>query len=122
MTEDVSKLVHFEELYTFWSGLCFKIMPKIKTKRNLENSLKLKFSNSMSYYDVPKVKMFFTSENNSYGIMDVSWFEGDEYSLLIDTKEKFHFNIDFKIVQYENLMSSTHCTRVVPFYKCVSSR
>ena len=42
----------------------------------------------MNDMDIPKIKIFFTSQDNSFGIFDLNWVEGDEYTLVINPREK----------------------------------
>ena len=121
--QPLDNLVTVEEFYTIWSGLCFKITPKIRTGRAVENKLLLEFSKTLPIEDVPNVKVFFTSENNSYGVIDVSWYEGDEYFLRIDPRKNQDYNIDFRIKQYDSLKSDiSHCSDTKSFYECASKR
>ena len=81
----------------------------------------MKFSDSMNNEDIPKIKLFFTSQDNSFGIIDLNWVEGDEYSLVIDPREKLQYNIDFKTFQYDSLKLLPHeCNLRESFYRCMS--
>ena len=57
--------VEIEEVFTFWSGLCTKLRLKEKIGYDTYNTIILKFGNSIEMSDIPIVKMYFSSEENS---------------------------------------------------------
>ena len=78
--------------------------------------------NQSSLQDIPNVKMYFTSEENSNGILDIEWVEGDEFKLIIDPFQDVDYNIDFKLVKRISSKSSAPCSNSEPFYNCVAQR
>ena len=62
------------------------------------------------------------SEENSYGIFDINWLDGDEFSITIEPKKKLQTSIIFKVLQHENLKITSNCSLEEPYYKCASKR
>lgn len=62
------------------------------------------------------------SEENSYGIFDINWLDGDEFSITIEPKKKLQTSIIFKVLQHENLKITSNCSLEEPYYKCASRR
>ena len=52
------------------------------------------FDKSISDKDLPKIQIYFTSEENTYGIITSQWLNGDATSVNIDPNEKL-FPIKF---------------------------
>ena len=86
-----TKILQFDEVYTFWSNLCYKISPKIEITRNAVNIITLNFAENMPESDIPNIQAFFTSAENAYGIIDVSWIDGDVWNLEIDPREQLWY-------------------------------
>ena len=63
-----------------------------------------------------------TSEDNSYGIFDINWLDGDEYSITIDPKKQLQTSVIFTVRQHENLKITSNCSLEEPYYKCASKR
>ena len=54
-----------EEIFTFWSGLCTKLKIKTPIPVNIYNSIELEFHEFMLESDIPGVKTYISSEENS---------------------------------------------------------
>ena len=104
-----------------WKGICYKITPKIQTKRDSISRIILQFNKSMPDEDIPKVKAIFTTENNAYGIIDTNWVEGDEYMMDIEPRQRFSYLTKFKPFRYERL-KNMRCAGNESYYTCVASR
>ena len=100
--KEISQIIEFEVIYTLWQGLCYRITQKIKVQEDLMNSLMIDFDKSMPEEDLPRqVEVFFTSENNPYGVISLRWIDGDELGFVLNPKNKFYYYTDLTIHQYE---------------------
>ena len=93
----LSDKINFKEIYTLWHGICNQIVPKVeKCEPVLHNYIRVNFNDSIvnKNEDLPNIKVFFTSENNSYGIITSKWSEGKKLSVDIDPKRKLYTTID----------------------------
>ena len=55
------------------------------------NIITLDFAENMPEADIPNIQAFFTSAENAYGIIDVSWIDGDVWNLEIDPREQLWY-------------------------------
>ena len=102
ISEEISQIIDFEVIYTLWKGLCYKITQKIKVEEDLMNSLYIDGSINLPDEDIPNhVEVYFTSENNQYGVISLRWIDGDELGFVLNPKEKFYYYTDLTIHQYE---------------------
>ena len=102
-----------------WKGLCYKISYKYEAEYSWSSEVSLDFAKSLSDQDMPKIEVIFTSYNNSYGIIDIDWVEGDKYNLLIDLRKLMTYSINFKTFEYVILKDVKHCLEG-SFYECRS--
>ena len=94
---------------------------KVDTIEDKMNSLQLKFAESMPEEDIPALQLFFTSEDNAYGPIDLRWVEGNELHFIIQPKDEFYHYSDLTIHRFENIMDTSGCSSQSNF-KCTSSR
>ena len=121
LTQNQSKMIHFEVVNTLEAGLCYKITPKLKTPRNAMNFIAIAFNQELADEDIPNLKLIFTSEENSFGIINMDWVEGDEFIVEVDPKLNLSHGVNFKAVRQERLELTTRCGKE-SFYKCLSKR
>ena len=57
--------VEIEKVFTIWSGLCTKLRLKGKIGYDEYNTIIMRFSESIKTSDIPKVKIYISSEENS---------------------------------------------------------
>ena len=89
LTGKASKLIELEEMITALSGICYSLTPKNKIGLGEAIGLRIQFADSLPCEDVPKkIKVIFTSKQNSYGAINTSWKDGQEYSFFIDPDKK----------------------------------
>ena len=81
----------------------------------------IEFNGNLPHEDVPNVNVIIISEDNSYGIIDISWVDGKEYVLETDPKYGFEYDLEFQIHQHERLRLTSNCSQSVPYYKCMSA-
>lgn len=65
MQEITVDKIDVEEIYTLWSGLCTKLRIKDLLRYDSYNNIELKFRNSLETDNIPEVKIYFSSEENS---------------------------------------------------------
>ena len=110
LTTPYSDYIDFEEIYTLFTGLCYKITPKIKTSGGLPTSIKLSFNESIPKYDIPKIEMFLTSEENSYGVISSQWDAGDVFRLDIEPYKRYKYQLQLVPKKYEKLKLTSNCS------------
>ena len=49
-----SEIVDVDEMYTLWSGLCYKITRKVDIFEDMNNTMILEFAKSMPEKDIPR--------------------------------------------------------------------
>ena len=119
LTKSQLNLINFEEVYTLDSGLCYKITPKIKTTGGEYNKIELIFYYTLPDEDIPRVELFFSSEDNAYGIMTSNWVIGDTYSMKIESKNLLKFNVKLTPMNYIKLNSK--CNKEASI-QCISQK
>ena len=65
LNEEDTKLIQVEEVNTLWSGLCTKIRIKVHHMETYGNTVRVTFDKSVNESDIPQLKAYFTSEENS---------------------------------------------------------
>ena len=121
MFHDKNGVVNVEELWTIWSGLCYRITPLYKTRGYSLHYMRIHFSQSISDEDLPKIIMIFTSEAGSDGIIDYEWV-GKDFSIELDPNEEFEYDINLQPEAYESLQLTSGCAKNISYYNCVSKK
>ena len=142
LNEEDIKLIQIEEVNTLWSGLCTKIRIKVDHMDTYGNTVRLTFDKSINESDIPQLKVYFTSEENSGifpllctytynllsvipisdGIIDLSWRNGKKYATVINPKEVKWHSYEFTPVQVEKLQLTSGCSYDQPYHECHSKR
>ena len=77
--DNAKEKVHLSPIYTRWNSLCYSIQTtRMVDVDNTMTRFILKTSDSKV---LPKVKIFFTSEDNLYGVINSNWRDGKAYSI-----------------------------------------
>ena len=115
--EAFSKEVTFEKLVTTYFGNCYKISTyEYPIIRGKVRQLYFHFNDSISHESLPSLKIFITSEQNSYGIVLKTWL--DEKVMKVDIPRNKYKIIHFHSPeQYEYLRSKSKCSDE-SFYEC----
>ena len=71
--------------------------------------------------DVPEVKFYFTSENNSYGVIPLDFIEGNVLMLPVKLQEKMWNKVKLSPLEYEKLELTSECSQE-SYYECVAYR
>ena len=74
------------------------------------DTLALDFDQSISDKDLPKIQMYFTSEENTYGVITSQWLNGDATSLNIDPNEKLFYLIGLRPVEHRKYEEMSGCS------------
>ena len=102
VSDEISQIIEFETIYTLWKGLCYRITQKIKVVEDMMNTIVIHFNKAMPDKDIPKhVDLFFTSENNPYGVISLKWLDGDELGFVLKPREMYYYYTDLAIRQYK---------------------
>ena len=107
-----SNEIDLEKIYTLWHGICSKIVPKdVSNKPVLHNYIRLHFKDSIEMEDLNNtlIKVFFTTESNSYGITTSKWSEGKKLSVDIEPKNKLYTAIDLTKTRFRKLKDTSNC-------------
>ena len=109
--------VILEKIATVYFGNCYKVTSKSDSFVKHYTSFTLYFNQSILNDDLPNLKVYFTSEKNSYGVVGNVWIDGKvKYSLINAGESKI---IDLKSKQHNYLDSNTKCGHE-SMYECVS--
>ena len=75
---------------------------QIKVVEDMMNNIVIHFNQSMPDKDIPKhVDLFFTSENNPYGVISLKWLDGDELGFVLKPREMYYHYTDLEIRRYK---------------------
>ena len=121
LSEKSSKLLGLEEIYTEWSGICYKLTMKENTTSLTRNFIGLEFKESLPKEDIPEVKFYFTSENNSYGIIPIDFIEGNVLMLPVKVEKNLWYKVNLSPMEYEKLELTSECSQN-SYYECLADR
>ena len=84
-----------EEIFTFFSGKCYKLsFHEVEIMAMDAISLRMKMKEHVPNSDFPYVTFHFTSEENSYGIIPLTWKDGRNYlNLEIDLNDTSYYDV-----------------------------
>ena len=109
------------KIHTVLYGQCYEIVSKILDKKpGLVEAIKISVKESSSEEDIPPIQIYFTSENNSYGITRALWKDGEVLSLHMNLQQRY-MAIWLTEERYQYLRDKTPC-RDEPFHHCYGSR
>ena len=118
---NLTNLIKFEEVYSLHSGLCYKITPKIQTIGGGYNKIELIFYDTLPDEDIPEVELFFSSEENAYGIIGTNWVVGDTYTMKVKSKNLLKYKV--KLIPKKYKKHPTKCNENEGAnMKCLSQR
>ena len=105
-----------EKLSTWLSGTCYKFNTTLSkvTKGEFRKINFEFFKDSVEYERIPDMIVYFTSEENAYGITANVWRDGEPLSFKL--KKNSELEVSLKQVKYVHLKSKAKC-RVEPFYE-----
>ena len=121
LSEKNSKLLELEKIYTEWSGICYKLTMKENTTTLMRNYIGLEFKESLPKEDIPEVKFYFTSENNSYGVIPIDFIEGNVLMLPVKVEKNLWHKVKLSPMEYEKLELTSECSQN-SYYECLADR
>ena len=111
------KEVYLEKLITMDLGNCYKISSRSTPIIKYYTRISIHFNESILYSDLPsKLKVYVTSEKNSYGVVANAWMNGK--SIKVEIEKETSKSIDLKPEKY-NYIASNKCSQE-SFYECFS--
>ena len=119
-----NEIILFENISTNDFGTCYRIKTEFKSRDEEVNNLlwaeiKVNFSNSLPKNDTPtSIKTYFTSYENSYGVVFAEWLDGDVLSFDIELNTNVELVLsEEKLIRHK--IKSNCMDR--PFYKRLGS-
>ena len=121
MFQQKDGLVKVEEMWTIWSGLCYKFTPLHKTESYLLHFIRINFRDTMAEEDLPNINAIFTSEQRSSAAIDLDWV-GKDYAVELRHGDSLCYDVILQAEVYKSLQETSNCTQDKPFYTCVSEK
>ena len=97
--------ITLEKILTVYNGNCYKVISTLSAANSAIATYFLKFNETISFVDIPSISIYFTSEENAFGIIGSTWNYGDELKFrltqnskdtgstsLVGSKKNFLFN------------------------------
>ena len=118
-----NEIIFIESINTSDFGTCYRITTEFKSKDEVKNwlwaEITLNFSNSLPKKDIPtSIKTYFTSYENSYGVVFAEWLDGDVLSFDIELNTNVELVLsEEKLIRHK--IKSNCMDR--PFYKRLGS-
>ena len=113
----LEKDVYLEKLTTLNFGNCYKISSKSPPITKIFAQISLHFNEAVMSTDLQfKLKVFITSEKNSYGVAANAWLNGRIVKM--DIEKEISKTVDLKPEKYDYL-TSRNCSHE-SFYECFS--
>ena len=105
-------------LTTLYNGKCYKIQTFDQSRPSYYyHHLAIHFREDLQSERIPILQILFTTEDNSYGITQQAWNDGDHQIFKISQKTEFtEFGLTEK--RYNFLPEKRQC-RTIPFYECL---
>ena len=125
-----NEIINLEILGTLYSFLCYKMTLQGAVDQKGPNTknwrtILVNFNKSISNENLPTLKIYFTSENNSYGIISNRWLDGEIWELDInelDINKNIYYELDLKAEKHIRLKTTSQCIDEVSFYECYGAR
>ena len=122
INQEVNGMVKVEEVFSLWTGLCYRIEALYMTQPHLVHFIRMNFDQSMPKEDLPLIDMIFTSKNSSYGIIDLDWIDGNDFVVEVDPNYHLLHDVNLHPHSYRSLQEKSNCSYQETFYKCVSRK
>ena len=109
--------IKLEKFWTVYRGICYKVTPNIKHRSIKQKyGIRFLFSDKLVKTDLPKkLEIYLTSDENSYGVVNAIWKEGNEAILIMAVNSKYILNINSKTITY------LHGNKNHLFYNCLGN-
>ena len=115
------ELIYLDKLITHKSGFCYRIIPTTQIIYKGEmKSIQVYFNNTIQSEGLPSLKIYFTSEKNSYGIVLNSWLNGDPME---ETVDKYTYKVfSLKPEKYMYLNTSKSICSFQSYWDCYATK
>ena len=90
--------IKVEKVLTIYDGNCYKIHSNLSAEAAIMGKYTINFNKTIPFTDIPSVKIYFTSEENAFGIITQQWNYGNELKFILHQ----NFN-DMGSIQYLKL-------------------
>ena len=113
-------MIKVEEIYTFYNGRCYKLTPNFKVKKMQPIATTITMDKSLEPIDLQYISLHFTSEKNSYGIIQGQWLEG-KHSLFLEAKlnKSSGFEVYPELNYVNNLEVTNNCQPKANTTSCI---
>ena len=116
-------LIQVQLLNTIWSGYCYKISTESTSHSTVNNgysqNIIVQYNKSIAISDLPMLTIYFTSEQNAYGIMFSEWMDGEVLEFNIENNA--YEEISLRPERYIFLKAKSKCFDE-SFYECFGSK
>ena len=109
------------KIFTVHYGACYVIVSKVIGKKSgFTEVMKVSIKENNSENQLPQLQIYFTSEDNSYGITGAYWVDGEILSFQMNAQQRYTA-LGIKEEKYQRLKDKSPC-RDEPFHNCYGSR
>ena len=123
-TNEFNETIYLQKILTKYSGTCYKVSAKLSATDSSQflkhkgkyTSIIVYFNQSISEKKLPRLKVFITSEKNSYGITNNGWRDGKANKFSVESNVLKQ--MDLEPVEYRYLKRSKSKCRSESFYEC----
>ena len=116
-------LIQVQLLNTIWSGYCYKISTESTShstvNKGYSQNIIVQYDKSIAISDLPMLTIYFTSEQNAYGIMFSEWMDGEVLEFNIENNA--YEEISLRPERYIFLKAKSKCFDE-SFYECFGSK
>ena len=114
---EILKQLDFEAIYTEYKGVCYQLNAE-KESEQIEKEWHQILIKSKKY-ELPTMEFYFTSVNNSYGIIYNDWRNGEVYK--VDVNANNLKSISLTVEKHNYLKSESSCN-YQSLYECFESK
>ena len=76
-------MIKVEKVLTILDGNCYKIDSSLSAEASILAKYTINFNKTISFEEIPSVKIYFTSEENAFGIITHLWQYGNELKFIL---------------------------------------
>ena len=121
---EFNETIYLEKILTKYSGTCYKVSAKLSATASfpfLKHKGKytfiiIHFDKSISEKDLPRLRVFITSEKNAYGITMNAWRDGKANKFSVESN--VFKQMDIEPVEFKYLKKLKSKCRSESFYEC----
>ena len=113
---------NIEKFINYFHGTCFIVHVDGNQLIPIRKYILLSLKFNITEEDLPKVKIFFSSKNNSHAILWQQWMEGERFGFAINLKEELYYMVNLRKEIKIHLKETSNCSETTGFYNCVAKR